>query len=351
MKVYLEHRIQTFVQLGKIMDLLAQNSPWPGYDCGLTEEEYHVVQAAVDACKTYNGWFTETEIRRSLAAWASELQTDKLHAWLNGYSENNHPKKVAIICAGNIPAVGFHDVLSVLITGNYAIIKLSTDDPILIPAMLTIASRFEPELPQHFEYATGKLQHFDAVIATGSNATSVHFKNYFEKYPNIIRKNRNSVAVLDGSETKEELEALGHDIFDYFGLGCRNVTKLYLPQDFDLDRIFEAIYPFKELANHNKFANNYDYNKAIWLLNNEDLIENGFVLFKQDENIASPVGSVFYERYTHIDEVKQVLEAKKESIQCVVGHGYLPFGSAQCPTLTDYADGVDTLAFLKGLQG
>lgn len=346
----LQQRIQTFVQLGQALQHFAEKQEWPGYACGLTEEEFNGVNDVIESAHTFNGWFTAANVRQALTAWSNELTLEKLSAWTNGVSFSSKPKTVAIICAGNIPVVGFHDILSVLITGNKALIKLSSDDPILIPALLKIAGKFENDFDLNYSFSRGKLEDFEAVIATGSNSTAVHFHNYFGKYPNIIRQNRNSVAILDGSETPEQLEKLGNDIFDYFGLGCRNVTKLYLPLDFDLDRIFNGIFSFQSVATHNKYANNYDYNKAVWLLNNEDLLENGFVLFKEDTGIASPVASVFYERYQDKEALLKHLENHANQIQCIVGNGFIPFGNSQCPTLSDYADNVNTLAFLDSLN-
>ena len=304
----------------------------------------------IESAYTFNGWFTAANVRQALSAWANELTLEKLTAWMNETSFATTQKTVAIICAGNIPAVGFHDILSVLISGHKTLIKLSSDDPIIIPALLKIAGKFENDFELNYSFSRGKLENFDAVIATGSNSTAVHFHNYFGKYPHIIRQNRNSIAILDGSETPEQLEKLGNDLFDYFGLGCRNVTKLYLPVDFDLDRIFNGIFSFQSIATHNKYANNYDYNKAVWLLNNEDLLENGFVIFKEDKNIASPVASVFYERYENKDALLQFVKDNREHIQCIVGNDFIPFGNSQCPGLSDYADDLNTLEFLRALN-
>jgi len=346
----LEQRIQTFVQLGQALQNFSEKNDWPGYACGLTEEEFNGMNEVIESAHTFNGWFTAANVRQALGAWANELTSEKLRAWTSNVSFAEKPKVVAIICAGNIPIVGFHDILSVLITGNKALIKLSSDDPILIPALLKIAGKFENDFDLNYSFSRGKLEDFEAVIATGSNSTAVHFHNYFGKYPNIIRQNRNSVAILDGRETPEQLEKLGHDLFDYFGLGCRNVTKLYLPVDFDLDRIFNGIFSFQSIATHNKYANNYDYNKAVWLLNKEDLLENGFIIFKQDSNLTSPVASLFYERYASMEALRQTLDSRENEIQCEVGNHATPFGEAQKPSLNDYADQVNTLEFLSQLN-
>jgi hypothetical protein len=260
--------------------------------------------------------------------------------------EITEPQTVAIICAGNIPMVGFHDILCVLISGHRAMIKLSSDDARLIPLALYLIMKWQPTMKDQILWADGKLEKFDRIIATGSDNTSRYFHAYFDKYPNIIRQTRTSIAILNGTETPEELNALGHDIFDYFGLGCRNVCKVYFPEGYDINTLIAALLPFQEIAKHNKYANNYDYNKAVWLLNREDLLENGFMLFKQDKGIIAPTGSLFYEYYNEKNDLLKELEALNDKIQCIVGHGHIPFGQAQCPTLRDYADNIDVMQFL-----
>jgi hypothetical protein len=190
-----------------------------------------------------------------------------------------------------------------------------------------------------------------AVIATGSNNTSRYFEQYFGHLPHIIRKSRTSVAILSGNESDEELNALGRDIFDYFGLGCRNVSKVYLPEGYDMNRLFNALYPYHEIVNHHKYANNYDYNKAVWLLNAEKLLDNGFMLLKEDTSLASPTGSLYYEYYSNGDEVRSALAARADEIQCIVSRDNVAFGHSQQPALWEYADGVDTLAFLDNMEG
>jgi len=256
---------------------------------------------------------------------------------------------IGIICAGNIPMVGFHDVLSVIISGHKALIKLSSDDNKLIPALLQLAEKFDPSLKGCYQIIPQKLEGFDAVIATGSTNTSRYFHYYFKDIPHIIRKGRTSVAVLTGNESTEELLGLGNDIFDYFGLGCRSISKIYIPENYKLDTFFEAIFPFNDVINHNKYANNYDYNKAVWLLNKEQLLDNGFVLLKEEQEIASPTASLFYQRYAERDKLNSLLAEKSENLQCIVGEGYIPFGQTQCPMLWDYADNIDTMKFLSSL--
>jgi hypothetical protein len=260
--------------------------------------------------------------------------------------ESVEPKTVAIICAGNIPMVGWHDVFCTLLCGHSALVKLSSDDAQLMPAAIVVLEKFWPEVTDLVKYAHGKMENFDAVIATGSNNTGRYFEHYFSSYPHIIRKNRNSVAILNGTETPEELQELGKDIFAYFGLGCRNVTKIYMPEGYDINKVFEGIYSFHPIVNHNKYANNYDYNKAVWLLNQEDLLENGFILFRKDKGIASPTGSMYYEYYADETELRKELAEKAEQIQCIVSKNDIPFGQAQNPGLADFADNVDTMEFL-----
>jgi hypothetical protein len=344
-----EQRISAFVQLGKTMSALSSNEPWPGFDCGLTLEEFTDFQQLIHSSVHHNGWFTQESIALALRSWAVALQPESLQKWASPYlqtTEQHAPKTTAIICAGNIPLVAFHDVLCTLLVGDTALIKLSSDDKRLLPAFLSLLARFYPPFAQSIHYAEGKLEGFDKVIATGSNNSSRYFSFYFKNYPHIIRKSRTSVAVLTGKESKEELHQLGHDIFDHFGLGCRNVSKLYLPEGYSLNTFFEGIYAFHPIVNHNKYANNYDYNKAVWLLNSEELLDNGFVLLKEDPALKAPTGSLYYSFYSSELELQRDLEKHKNEIQCIVGHSYLPFGTAQAPGLSDYADGINTLQFL-----
>ena len=255
--------------------------------------------------------------------------------------------------AGNIPLVGFHDFLTVLITGNVLVAKTSKEDNLLIKKIAEILIAIEPEFKSKIVF-TDKLENFDAVIATGSNNTARYFEYYFGKYPNIIRKNRNSVAVLTGNETAADMVNLGKDIFQYFGLGCRNVSKLYVPKNYSFNLFFESIVnDYKHVVENNKYANNYDYNKAVYLLGNNQLLDNNFVLLKESESLSSPVAVIHYEYYNTLQEVTTLLENKKEEIQCVLTEANLPntfkLGQAQQPTLWDYADGVDTVEFLLGL--
>lgn len=345
-------RIAVFEQVGRLFGLFGESAPWPGHACGLNEVEFAAFDEAVQRARSRNAWFTEENVRHMLGSLSAMLEHQALSSWLAAYPElgSDRPSKtIGLITAGNIPLVGFHDLLCVLLSGHRVRLKVSSDDAGLTPAVLELLHLIAPDLGSRVEVAQQKLGDVDAVIATGSNNTARYFEHYFGHLPRIIRKNRTSVAVLDGSETEAELAALGEDLFRYFGLGCRNVSKLYLPNDFDLDRLFKAIFPWSHLAQHHKWANNYDYHKAIWLMDRVPLIENGFVLFKEDAGLHSPLGSVFYERFTDRSGMAAALDSRKEEIQCIVGHGYMTFGNAQCPGPQDYADGVDTMKFLVGL--
>ena len=294
------------------------------------------------------------QLEHAFAAWGNALTQENLDQWLQPYALDSEPQKtVGLILAGNVPMVGFHDVLSVLISGNKALIKLSSNDQLLIPFLLKYLVAVAPEFADRYEITKERLEHFDAVIATGSDNTARYFDYYFGKYPNIIRKNRNSVAVLNGNETKEDLIALGEDIFRYYGLGCRNVSKLFVPKDYNFDLFFEAMYAYKDIIEYEKYANNYDYNKAVYLMSNYKILDNGFLTIREDASFASPISSVFYEYYENLDALQTQLQQQQDKIQCVVSNklmaNSLPFGTTQTPALWDYADGVDTLAFLSQL--
>ena len=278
--------------------------------------------------------------------------TDKnINQWLSKYNFNTvNPQTVAIIMAGNIPLVGFHDFLCVLLSGHSVLVKQSSNDKHLLPFLAKYLEVVEPNFKGKIKFTEEKLDKFDAVIATGSDNTARYFEYYFKNKPSIIRKNRNSVAVLTGNETKNQLEALSDDIFRYYGLGCRNVSKFFIPKDYNFDAFFNAVYKWNTIINESKYANNYDYNKAVYLMSEFEMLENGFLMIKQDESYASPIATLFYEHYENISELQQKLNAEKDKIQCVVADGFneneIPFGETQNPQLSDYADNVDTVAFL-----
>ena len=347
-------RIEAFAKLGNFLsqftpDKISKNDAIPFNDLFFDAFKIQIKRA-----HEFNGWFTETNILYAFNEWGKVLNYNNLEKWTSYYTLRNNPDKtVAIITAGNIPLVGFHDFLSVLISGNNVMVKQSSNDRHFLPMLAKYLERIAPDFKGKIEFTDEKLVKFDAVIATGSNNTARYFEYYFGKHPNIIRHNRNSIAVISGDESEGDLKNLGEDIFRYFGLGCRSVAKIFVPLGYDFDLLFKAIYPFKDIIEYKKYENNYDYNKAVYLMSEFKIIENGFIMFKEDSSYASPIASLFYEYYKDLDELKIKLEQEKESIQCIVGNiqieNSVQFGATQKPQLTDYADGVDTLDFLQKL--
>jgi len=304
--------------------------------------------------QSHNGWYNPEQVYFATRSGADALTHEKLDQWLSNYTISDaSPKMVGLILAGNIPLVGFHDFLSVLLSGHKVLVKTSSNDQHLLPFLANYLIAVAPEFENYITFTEGKLADFDAIIATGSNNTARYFEHYFNHVPNIIRKNRNSAAILTGNESREELVALGEDIFRYFGLGCRNVSKLFVPKDYNFDAFFEAIYDFKDAIYYEKYANNYDYNKAVFLMSNYKLLDNEFLTLKEDPSYASPISSVFYEFYDDLDTLKMRLKSDALQIQCIVSHGLtddsIPFGKTQKPELWDYADDVDTIEFLQSL--
>lgn len=297
-----------------------------------------------------NPWFTIENQKFALKQWTDLLTEENIADWLKEYQISKTTKRVGLILAGNIPLVGFHDVISVVLSNHIPVIKLSSKDKYMIPFLLKKWNEFS-EGNVSFEFVE-RLENFDAVIATGSNNTARYLEYYFKNHLNIIRKNRTSIAVLKGDETEEELKLLAEDIFRYFGLGCRNVTRLFIPQDFVIDRLFESFLDFQEIINHNKYANNYDYNRAVYLLNQDKFWDNNFVMLKEDEKLFSPLSVINFSRYSSLDEVKSFISENEENIQCVVakeelGLDSIKLGEAQNPGLNTYADNVDTMKFLS----
>ena len=308
----------------------------------------------IELSQSHNGWFTPEHILFSIQSWAKALTEDNLNQWLSNYDfSKSESKKVGLVLAGNIPLVGFHDFLSVLISGHDVLVKTSSNDQHLLKFLAKYLISIQPELNSKITFVEGKLEGFDAVIATGSNNTARYFEYYFKDTPSIIRKNRNSVAVLDGTESHEDLVGLGEDIFRYFGLGCRNVSKLFVPKDYNFDNFFKAMYEYREVIQYEKYTNNYDYNKAVFLMSNFQLLDNEFLTIKEDSSYSSPISSVFYEFYENLDKIKSRLNQDTEQIQCVVSNNLIEnsvsFGQTQQPKLWDYADNVDTLAFLSNI--
>ena len=306
----------------------------------------------IELSQSHNGWFTPEQVYFSIQSWGNALTETNLNQWLSVYDFSKIvPKKVGLVLAGNIPLVGFHDFLSVLISGHDVLVKTSSSDQHLLKFLAKYLIAIQPELNSKITFVEGKLEGFDAVIATGSNNTARYFEYYFKDKPSIIRKNRNSVAVLNGTETHEELVGLGEDIFRYFGLGCRNVSKLFVPKDYNFEAFFKAMFEYSDVIQYEKYANNYDYNKAVFLMSNFQILDNEFMTIKEDVNYSSPISSIFYEFYDNLEEVKSRLSNDADQIQCIVSKDLIEnsivFGQTQQPKLWDYADNVDTLAFLS----
>ncbi len=318
---------------------------------------------ALDACEhlTYleNKWFSEANIRLALEAIRTTfLDAEKLENWTQHYDIQQFtgsPKTVGVVMAGNIPLVGFHDALCIFITGNKALIKLSDKDKRLLPYFVEVMKRDDARVADYFEFSE-MLKGMDAVIATGSNNSARYFESYFAKYPHIIRKNRNAVAVLAGNETRDELIALGKDIFTYFGLGCRNVSKVYLPQGYDITIMLEVLHEeYKEMILHDKYKNNFDYNYALFMLNRVKFLATGSLIVTENAALQSRIAALHYEFYEDKQTLENQLLAQIDDIQCVASWlqfdtlKTIPLGATQQPSLFDYPDGVDVILFLKSI--
>lgn len=295
----------------------------------------------------HNGWFTPLFVNRAISNIGEMLNEKDLQLFCNNQTDN--PKTVALICAGNIPMVGFHDIMCVLLSGHKVLIKLSADDDVLMPFFIKLLVHYEAEFESFIFFGEGRLGKFDAIIATGSNNTAGYFEYYFGKYPHIIRKNRTSVAVIKGNESKEELKALGEDIFLYFGLGCRNVSKLLVPENYSFNSLFESIVDYGYVVENKKYGNNYEYHRSIYLLEQHKFLDNNFLMIKESEGLHSPVGTLHFSYYKNEQEVSDYLKVQEAELQCVVGQGKIPFGYSQRPVITDFADNVNTLKFLVNL--
>lgn len=338
------------------MDLSARIAAFAQLGRWLSDPEKSTEREALAArARNENNWFTPEAIELALGAIANRYLTQPaLEAWTARYPEAAASKNVGVIMAGNVPAVGFHDALSVLMAGHRLLAKLSSQDSVLMRALLTKLTDLEPRFAERIEFVE-RLNAADAVIATGSDNSARYFEYYFGKKPHVIRKNRTSVALLTGLEPADELAKAGTDILTYFGLGCRNVSKLYVPDDYRFNEFYEAIEAQGDVILHHKYRNNYDYNKSVMLVNQTPFLDNGFLLLHENPALVSPISVVHFQRYAHLDAAKIALQTAAEKIQCVAtAGGWLPgsvaFGTAQSPFLTDYADGVDTMAFLTNLE-
>ncbi|GAA4769441.1 MULTISPECIES: acyl-CoA reductase [Flavobacterium] len=344
-------KINAFIELGKFLSQFQLEKSVKIEDVKFNYLYFDRFLNLIELSQSHNGWFTPEQVYFSIKSWAEALTEENINQWLSNYNfQEVTTKTVGLILAGNIPLVGFHDFLSVLIAGHKVLVKTSSNDQHLLPFLANYLIEVEPVLKNYIEFSEGKLENFDAVIATGSNNTARYFEYYFKDKPSIIRKNRNSVAVLNGNESTKDLVNLGEDIFRYFGLGCRNVSKLFVPEGYDFKNFFEAIFEYQDIIKYEKYANNYDYNKAVFLMSLFQILDNGFLTIKEDTSYASPISSVFYEFYQDIKDVELRLKNEADSIQCIVSNNLvpnsIPFGQTQKPKLWDYADNIDTLDFL-----
>jgi hypothetical protein len=334
MNLSLEQRMELMARLGRYF----------------LSEDPELAAAKERACQK-NGWFIPRFVDTALRQIALQfLDPARLAAWTDGYPalrQDTRAVDVGIVMAGNIPAVGFHDFLCAFISGHDMSLKLSSRDDVLLGHFIAKLLDWEPALAGHIRIRD-MLRGCDAYIATGSGNSARYFHYYFGKYPHIIRRNRTSAAVLDGTEEAAELERLSDDIFLYFGLGCRNVTILQVPEDYDFGELLQAFKRYAFLRDHHRYANNFDYNLSIALLNNTSFLDGGTVLLEENASVFSPIGVLHYQRYGSRAEADQLLGGNPD-IQCVAGHGHIAFGTTQAPALTDYADVVDTLGFLSSL--
>ncbi len=348
----IQNRIKTFAELGKFLSQFSREKIQQKKDVQFNDIFFDGFQHQIKIAEESNNWFTRDNILFSIENWADALQSKHLEKWISEEDFNDQADKlVAIIMAGNIPLVGFHDFLSVLVSGHSVLVKQSSNDNHLLPFLSKYLEYIDPYFKGKISFTEEKLEGFDAVIATGSNNTARYFEYYFKDKPNIIRKNRNSVAVIQGNESEQDFESLGEDVFRYFGLGCRSVSKLFVPKDFNFDLFFQGVYKQQNIINNAKYANNYDYNKAVYLMSEFDILENGFLMIKEDESYASPIATLFYEYYDSLENLKIKLYQDAENIQCIVANNFIEnevkFGQTQFPSLWDYADGVNTLNFLS----
>ena len=359
----LEDRIETFDQLGRIIkeyleSLRYQGRPISKDDPISSAALSNIIETSIEEAGILNRWFTRQNILTALSGISQILYRKNIISWLKPWNpESLSPKiplKIGVIMAGNLPLVGFHDFLSVLITGHKFIGKLSSRDDRLLPMVSNIISVINKDLFENIEFTEEKLYGIDAIIATGSNNTYRYFDYYFGKYPHIFRNNRNGVAILKGNETPDELASLGDDIFTYFGLGCRNVSKVFVPDKYEFNKLFEALEKFSYVTEHNKYMNNFQYYRTVYLLNKIPHYDNGFLILKQDKTYHSPVGVLFYDFYSSLEKLAEKLVSDSSLLQCIAaneipGLKTVPFGKTQFPELWDYSDNINTIDFLINL--
>lgn len=333
----LEKRLNTFIKLNQVL-----------IELSAIERAEIIKQAANN-----NRWFNRSSVEQALSGLIHLTDPVKMKTWLTGYDlKPSKQKIIGLIMAGNIPFVGFHDLICVLLSGHKAAIKLSSQDLFLMQWIIRKLCEIEPAFIDQIDVCE-QLKVMDAVIATGSNNTARYFDYYFGKYPHIIRKNRTSVAILNGKETDTELMKLGKDVFTYFGLGCRNVSKIWVPQDYHFLNLLDLWASFTKVADNFKYHNNYEYNKSIYLVNGVNYLDTGFLLLTESEALTSPISVLYYQQYQNLTEVDQYLTQNQDKIQCVVSsqssRNFIPFGQTQVPDISDYADGMDVMRFLSTL--
>jgi len=346
----MENRVQAFLKLKDFLSDFLGERKNNSYNA-----KYEHLDELIKETYSYNGWFTNEFVKKALQGIVQLLEPSNLKEFTKEIKEPKTPKTVAVIMAGNVPAVGFHDFMCILLSGNKILIKPSSDDKILITFLAEFLMEVEPLFKDYILFTDGRMNNFDAVIATGSNNSALYFEKYFGKYPHIIRKNRTSIAVLTGNETTEELNLLGNDIFDYYGLGCRNVSKLYVPKGYNFNKFYESIFSFSDIIQNKKYANNHEYNRAIYLLNQEKFLDNNFLILRETNSLHSPIAVLFYEQYENMAEVSEKLKALEGELQCVVSNTSLSIktislGKSQTPTVFDFPDNINTLYFLNNLN-
>ena len=297
-----------------------------------------------------NGWFDSQQVSSALYGISTWLNETTLNDFTKEYTFQAFKPKLGLILAGNLPLVGFHDVMCGLLSGYRLDVKMSSEDQDLLPILLDALTELNISYPELIRLNPPKLVGFDAIIGTGSDSSLLHFKAYFKNIPHLLRGNRTSVAILTGNESPDELQALGKDIFSYFGRGCRNVTHLIVPQEYNFDNFFKALIPYQVVIQNKKYGNNYDYNRAVYLLSQKEILDNGFLLLMETKDFQPPLAMVYYHRYATPVEFQDYLKQHEQQIQCVVGKDFIPFGKAQIPSIDDYADGINTMAWLANPQ-
>ena len=348
----LQDRIKAFSTLGKFLQQFSKENFKMQKGVPYNDLFFDSFTLQIKKSSESNPWFTIENICKALRYWGEHLNEENLKKWLSRYtiSDANSSKKVAVIMAGNIPLVGFHDFLCVLLCGYSAQVKMSSHDRYLLPFIGKYLTYVCESFKEKIFFTEGKLACFDAVIATGSNNTSRYFEAYFGKYPHIIRKTRNTVAIVTKKETLEDLQKMSKDIFSFFGLGCRSVSKIFIPKNYDLELIFKAAESYRYLLRYQKYKNNYDYNKAVYLMNLFTFKDNGFFILKENKKYASPIASIFYEYYESLEMLKEKFQKDTDKIQCITSNlnweKHIPLGQTQSPKLWQYADEKDTIDFL-----